>query len=89
MFGSKKNNSANVLILVCLTSAGAGAVAIDLIWQRSQKPNREISVPLEDTVLAKGDKMPRLEAQGWLNGHPRQIGKGGAKVLVIDFWAHW
>jgi hypothetical protein len=89
MFGSKKSDSVNVLILVCLTCAGAGALAIDFVWQRNQKPKGEISVPLEDNVLAKGDKMPQLEAQGWLNGPPRPLGKGGARVLVIDFWAHW
>jgi hypothetical protein len=78
-----------VLLLVCLTGAAAGTLAFDFIWQKDQRPKGATPVPREDTVLAKGDRMPELKAQGWLNGPPARPGEEGANVLVLDFWAHW
>ena len=42
-----------------------------------------------DGPLAAGERMPPLEARGWRNGEPPVPGADGAKVIVLDLWAHW
>jgi hypothetical protein len=39
--------------------------------------------------LAVGDRAPDFEADGWLNGPPPIPGHGGARLVVVDIWAHW
>ena len=75
-----------VRILFCLAVVTAAVLAIIFICQKNQ---RAYSDSLEDMVLAAGDRMPHLEAEGWLNSAPALPGTGGAKVLVLDLWAHW
>jgi len=75
-----------VRILFCLAGVTAAVLAIIFICQKNQ---RAYSDSLEDMVLAAGARMPNLEAEGWLNGAPTPLGTGGAKVLVLDLWAHW
>jgi hypothetical protein len=40
-------------------------------------------------LLAVGQPMPPLAAGGWLGGPPPVPGRGGTRVIVIDFWAQW
>jgi hypothetical protein len=89
MFGSKKIKRGDLLILLCLIGAAAITLAIEFCWNKNQKPIGASMVTLEDVVLPRGTRMPKIDAQGWLNGPPIPLGKGGAKVLVIDFWAYW
>jgi hypothetical protein len=39
--------------------------------------------------LAVGEKVPLLEAAGWLNGPPPRPGTQGPRLIVLDVWAHW
>jgi hypothetical protein len=54
-------------------------------------PQREIP-PEEDYhegPLAAGEKLPPLEAAGWLNGSPPQPGAPGVRLIVLDVWTQW
>ena len=64
-------------------------MAIELFCQKDRRPKGGSSVAPEAVVLASGNRMPKIEAKGWLNGPPVPLAKGGARVLVVDFWAHW
>lgn len=39
--------------------------------------------------LAVGAAAPDFAAAGWLNGAPPARGDGGARLVVVDVWAHW
>ena len=40
-------------------------------------------------ALSIGDKTPKLQAEGWLNGPPPTAGDQRVKLMVIDIWAFW
>ena len=39
--------------------------------------------------LEPGSALPRLTAEGWLNGDPPTPGTKGVRLIVVDLWAHW
>lgn len=45
--------------------------------------------PNPGAPLAPGDWLPELHANGWLHGELPRLGGDGARLLVLDVWAHW
>jgi thiol-disulfide isomerase/thioredoxin len=39
--------------------------------------------------LARGDKVPPFEVEGWLNGTPPAAGVDAPRLTVVDFWSYW
>ncbi len=46
-------------------------------------------VVVDDSLLAAGERVPPLEAEGWLNGRPPAAGPNAPRLLLVDVWGKW
>ena len=63
---------------LCLVCAAAGC-------QQSRESVN--TVLIEPKCLETGERVPLLEAQGWINGSMPQLNANTDRVTVIDLWA--
>jgi thiol-disulfide isomerase/thioredoxin len=72
-------------VLIASLSVGCG----------DDRPPRERPVPrprtsgIASSPLVIGDRMPKLEAEGWLNGDPPAPDAPGVRLVVVDAWGIW
>ena len=67
--------------------AGLGGIVWGISYEVGQMQVPRLGpVP---TPLAAGTKLPRIEAQGWLNGPPPLLNDKPPRVLVVEIWGEW
>jgi len=55
--------------------------------QPDQETKTEVAaVPSFQPPLKQGDKVPAIEAAGWINARPRPA---AGEIVVIDLWGKW
>lgn len=67
-------------LLLIAVAIGAVSLAFSLMVRRERAPRGG---------LGPGNRMPRIQAEGWLNGPGPTEASLKGKVLVVDAWAHW